>query len=187
MEHIGKPALNGLWFIYGKSANSKTTYCLKLAKYLTQFVNKVAYNSLEEGECPSLQLAWERVGMGEVNDKIILLDREPLDVLKKRLEKRRQADIIFIDSVLYLYNNTAEEIIALRKLFPKKLFILIGQEKDGDVWGAKQRKLKYDADVKIRVKGGKALCETRYRTKEGKGGAPFIVFNEMEKKFYAEV
>lgn len=44
---LGRPELKGSWLIFGKSGSGKTTFALQLAKYLTRFVDKVAFDSLE--------------------------------------------------------------------------------------------------------------------------------------------
>ena len=187
LEHLGRPALQGLWFVYGKSGSGKTTYSLKLAKYLTQFVKKVAYNSLEQGLSPAMQMAWRRAGLEECGRRIMLIDREQLPELSKRLTKKQSPDIVFVDSVMYLEDSSASDIIALRHRHPKKLFVIIGQERNGDAYNIKQIKIKHDADIKIRVVGGVARCETRYSTEDGYGGADFVAYEQRKKDFNAEL
>ncbi|WP_025843368.1 ATP-binding protein [Porphyromonas gingivicanis] len=186
LRHLGRPALNGIWFVFGKSGSGKTTYCLQLAKYLTQFVKRIGYNSLEQGLSPSMQQAWRKAGLEECGRRIMLIERESLEELEERLKKKQSPDVIFIDSVLYLA-NPAREIIALRHKFPTKLFIILGQERNSDVWDAKQMKIKHDADIKIRLVGGVARCETRYSTADGYGGADFVAYEKLKEKFNAEI
>lgn len=187
LAHLGRPALQGLWFVYGKSGSGKTSYCLQLAKYLSRFVGKVAYDSLEQGLSPSMQQAWRRVGMEECGNSIMLLDREPLPELVKRLKKKHSPDVVFLDSVMCLDEHPARELLQLRHTFRSKLFVMIGQERNGDVWNVKQHKLKYDADIKVRVVGGVAYCETRYSTSDGYGGEPFVAFEKRKKEFNGEM
>lgn len=187
LAHLGRPALQGMWFVYGKSGSGKTTYCLQLAKYLTGFVRRVAYDSLEQGLSPAMQQAWRRAGLEVCGRKIALIDREPLPDLRARLGKKQSPDVVFLDSVMYLEDVSASELIALRHEHPHKLFVLIGQERNGDAYNSKQIKLKHDADIKIRVVGGVARCETRYTTEDGCGGEDFIAFEARKKKFNAEI
>lgn len=183
LEHLGRPALQGIWFVYGKSGSGKSTYCLSLAKYLCRFVFKVAYNSLEQGLSPSMQSAWRRCHMEECGNRIVLLHREGLSALRLRLKKQHSPNVVFIDSVMYLEHDSATDILALRRDFPKKLFVLVGQEKDGDAATSKQRRLKHDADIKVRLIGGKAVCETRYATEDGHGGRPLVVYTPRKRRF----
>ena len=57
LASIGMPVLRGTWLIYGGSGSGKTSFCLQLAKYLSQF-GRVLYNSLEQGLSPTMQAAW---------------------------------------------------------------------------------------------------------------------------------
>ena len=75
LASFGRPELRGAWIIYGGSGCGKTTFVMQVCKYLTRF-RRVAYNSLEQGLSLSLQKAWERVGMEEVGNRIILLNKD---------------------------------------------------------------------------------------------------------------
>ena len=101
LASFGRPELRGTWIIWGGSGSGKTTFTLMLCKYLANF-GRVAYNSLEQGLSLSLQKAWERVGMGEAGNSVILLNKEELPELRARLSKRKSPEIIIIDSVQYL-------------------------------------------------------------------------------------
>ena len=71
---------------------------MQVCKYLTRF-RRVAYDSLEHGLSLSLQKAWERVGMEEVGNRIILLNKESLKDLRLRLAKKQSPDVVVVDSV----------------------------------------------------------------------------------------
>ena len=72
-EAFGQPEQNGVWFIWGRSGNGKTSFVLQLCKELTRY-GKVAYDSLEEGDSLTMQNALMRVGMGDVGRRFILLN-----------------------------------------------------------------------------------------------------------------
>lgn len=55
-EFVGCPERSGVWFVYGRSGNGKTSFMMQLAKELAKH-GKVLYNSLEEGQGKTLQNA----------------------------------------------------------------------------------------------------------------------------------
>lgn len=180
-DSFGKPSLSGSWLIWGGSGTGKTTFTLLLAKYLTRF-GLVAYNSLEQGDSPSLQIPWRNVGMSQVGNKIVLLHKVQLKELKVYLKKRKSPRIVIIDSVKYLLGFKLSDYTALKDEFPDKLFIFIAHEKNREPAGAIAEMIRYDADVKIRTEGFKAFVTTRY---EG-GGADFIIWDKGANDYWFE-
>lgn len=188
LASFGRPELRGTWIIWGGSASGKTTFTLMLCKYLANF-GRVAYNSLEQGLSLSLQKAWERVGMGEAGNSVILLNKEELPELRARLNKRKSPEIIIIDSVQYLDGFNWASFKKLKREYPDKLFIFIsqadraGKDPDGKLAG----KIRYDAEIKIKVEGFKAFVTTRYEDAErGEGGADFIIWEQGAAEYWAE-
>lgn len=180
LASFGRPELRGAWLIWGGSGSGKTTFTLMLCKYLSGF-KRVAYDSLEQGLSLSLQKAWERVDMAEAGSNIILLDKEDLQELRTRLMKRKSPDIIVIDSVQYLTKFYMQQFKDLKADFPNKLFVFISQaDKAGNgPDGGVAKKIRYDADIKIRVEGYKAFVTTRYEDSDkGEGGQDFIIWKE---------
>lgn len=170
---VGDPQLTGCWIIWGESVNGKTSFALQLAKYFTKF-GKVDYNSMEEGFSLSLKTALKRANMKLCGAKFQVLDKLTIDELKERLRQKRSAKVVFIDSVQYsgLNKITAKE---LANEFPNKLFVYIshaaGKMPDGRVANA----IRYDANVKIRVEGYRAMIQSRY------GGAKDQFYTVWEK------
>lgn len=188
LASFGRPELRGTWIIWGGSGSGKTTFTLMLCKYLANF-GRVAYNSLEQGLSLSLQKAWERVGMGEAGNSVILLNKEELPELRARLSKRKSPEIIIIDSVQYLDGFNWASFKKLKREYPDKLFIFISQAdragKDPD--GKLAEKIRYDAEIKIKVEGFKAFVTTRYEDAErGEGGADFIIWEQGAAEYWAE-
>ncbi len=188
LASFGRPELRGTWIIWGGSGSGKTTFTLMLCKYLANF-GRVAYNSLEQGLSLSLQKAWERVGMGEAGNSVILLNKEELPELRARLSKRKSPEIIIIDSVQYLDGFNWASFKKLKREYPDKLFIFIsqadraGKDPDGKLAG----KIRYDAEIKIKVEGFKAFVTTRYEDAErGEGGADFIIWEQGAAEYWAE-
>lgn len=159
LSAFGKPERTGSWLIWGHSGNGKTSFALQLAKYLTRF-GKVAYDSLEEGARLSMQRALQDINMKEVKDKIILLDREPINELVERLKRRKSPDIVIIDSLQYT-GMSLPEYKKLKSMFADKLFIFISHAEGMSPSGRTAKSILYDADVKIRIEGYRAILVSR--------------------------
>lgn len=186
LASFGKPELRGAWIIYGGSGSGKTSFVMQVCKYLTRF-RRVAYDSLEQGLSLSLQKAWERVGMEEVGNRIILLNKESLKDLRLRLAKKQSPDVVVVDSVHYWLGLKMSDYINLRNDFPDKLFIFVSHEKGGQPDGKLAQKIRYDSDIKIRVEGYKAFVTTRYEVAErSEGGADFIIWEQGAQDYWVD-
>lgn len=178
----GKPEKSGTWIIYGESFNGKTNFMLQLAKYLAGFVkHKVLINSLEEGKSESFKLAVKRHFLKDVSDKILLGDRVPIEKVKERLRKQRSPEIVIIDSIQYTDLNK-KTYKSLKEEFPKKLFIFISHADGSIPRGSLAQHVRYDADIKIQVKGFKAFPESRYG-----GGEPYLIDAERAAMYHGDL
>ncbi|MBF1444572.1 MAG: ATP-dependent serine protease [Prevotella nigrescens] len=159
-EAFGQPEQNGVWFIWGRSGNGKTSFVLQLCKELTRY-GKVAYDSLEEGDSLTMQNALMRVGMGDVGRRFILLN-ESLKELDTRLKRRRSPDIVVVDSFQYAHIDLKqyEEFIDRHK---NKLIIFVSQADGLKPWGRTAQSAMYSASLKIWVEGYRAISKGRYR------------------------
>lgn len=186
LASFGRPELRGAWIIYGGSGCGKTTFVMQVCKYLTRF-RRVAYNSLEQGLSLSLQKAWERVGMEEVGNRIILLNKESLKDLRVRLAKKQSPDVIVVDSVQYWHGLKWSDFTNLKDDYPNKLFIFISQERGGLPDGKLAQKIRYDSEIKIRVEGYKAFVTTRYEVADlGEGGADFVIWEAGAQEYWID-
>lgn len=159
-EAFGQPEQNGVWFIWGRSGNGKTSFVLQLCKELTRY-GKVAYDSLEEGDSLTMQNALMRIGMGDVGRRFILLN-ESLKELDTRLKRRRSPDIVVVDSFQYAHIDLKqyEEFIDQHK---NKLIIFVSQADGLKPWGRTAQSAMYSASLKIWVEGYRAISKGRYR------------------------
>ena len=159
-EAFGQPEQNGVWLIWGRSGNGKTSFVLQLCKELTRY-GKVAYDSLEEGDSLTMQNALMRVGMGDVGRRFILLN-ESLKELDTRLKRRRSPDIVVVDSFQYAHIDLKqyEEFIEQHK---NKLIIFVSQADGLKPWGRTAQSAMYSASLKIWVEGYRAISKGRYR------------------------
>lgn len=174
---IGTPEKSGVWIIWGGSGNGKTSFAMQLAKYLTEF-GKVAYDTLEEGARKSMQQVMIREQMIEVSKNFIILDRESVEELRERLSKRKSPSVIFIDSLQYTGMNY-RDVIQLKEDYPTKLFIFISHAEGRQPQGRTASQVRYDADVKIRVEGYKAMVTSRYG-----GGRDYTIWQDGANKYW---
>jgi len=176
---LGCPELKGGWIIWGHSFNGKTSLALQLCKYLSKFA-KVAYNSLEEGLSKSMKSAIIRTGMDGCRGNFILLDREPLALLRERLSKKKSPRVIVIDSWQFT-GGTYADYQQLINDFPNKLFIIISHADGKNPSGSVAKKIRYDAFVKIWVEGYKAFANSRYG-----GGKPYTIYDKGAYEYWGE-
>lgn len=186
---LGRPELKGSWLIFGNSGSGKTTFALQLAKYLTNFVDKVAFDSLEQGLSLSLQKVWKRVNMEDVGSKIILLDKEGISDLRARLQKRKSPGVVIIDSVMCLVGLRMADYQKLISDFPNKLFIFIAHEDErGKPTPAIAEKIRKLSDIKMRVAGYKVFTTTRFEDRDkGEGGEDYVIWKEGADEFAANL
>ena len=178
---LGSPEMSGVWIIWGESFNGKTAFAMQLAKALT-LSGKVLYDTLEEGARKSMQNAVITQNMKEVKRRFLILNREGIDDLKERLRRRKSADIIFIDSLQYT-GLTKKEYKLLKEEFPNKLFIFISHADGKNPAGNFAKFVKYDADVKIRVEGYKAMCLSRL----GGDKSPYTIWAQGAAQFEVKI
>lgn len=176
-EAVGIPERNGIWLIWGNSGNGKTRFALMLAKELAKY-GKVTYDTLEEGARLSFQRAIREADFHLPPGRFTILNREPMKDLVKRLQKRKSADFVIIDSLQYSFLNR-RTYFELKQQLPNKLLIFIshaaGKEPDGDL----AKKVRFDADVKIFVEGYRAFITSRYG-----GGEPITIWRSGAYKYY---
>lgn len=178
-EAFGQPEQNGVWFIWGRSGNGKTSFVLQLCKELTRY-GKVAYDSLEEGDSLTMQNALMRVGMGDVGRRFILLN-ESLKELDTRLKRRRSPDIVVVDSFQYAHIDLKqyEEFIDQHK---NKLIIFVSQAEGLKPWGRTAQSAMYSASLKIWVEGYRAISKGRYRGNLGY----YTIWAERAEEYWGE-
>ncbi len=157
-DAIGSPELAHSWIIWGQSSSGKTTFNMQLAEHLSQF-ERVVYNSMEEGLSASIKAAFNRAGLNEKNDMILV--QETMADLTKRLEKPKSPNIVFIDSVRYTKMKWADYQKFCAR-FPDKILIWVSHAKGKEPKGALAEDIRYDAFVKIYVEGYRAFVSSRY-------------------------
>lgn len=184
-KSFGNPCKQFSIIIYGGSGGGKTELAMKLGKYLTNF-GKVVYNSIEEGDSHTLQMAVKRNNMDTVADKFQIIDGENLSELSERLRKQRSPDFVIVDSIQYL-NATKEEYFEFKKEFYGKKAIIWISHTDGKdidaVKGALAKSIWYDVDIQVPVKGFKGFPKKRLNG----GGEVFIIESKKADDYWANI
>jgi len=177
LASFGNPEKNKPWFIMAPVNSGKTTFVAMLCKYLSGF-GRVAYDSIEEGISASLKEAFKRANIGS-RDRIMVLDKESLPELIKRLEKHKSPDIVVIDTIQHS-DISKRDYLKLKLDFPKKMFIIISHMEGKLPEGRLAKFIHQDASVKIRIEGYKAFPSSRYG-----GNTPFVIWEEGASKYHA--
>jgi len=159
-EAFGKPERVGVWFIWGKSGNGKSSFVMQLCKELTKF-GRVAYDSLEEGAGLTMQNALRRYGMADVNRRFQVLDCEPVSDLGERMDRRKSPDFYVIDSFQYT-QMSYKEYQAFKEAHRDKLLIFVSHADGHNPDGRSAKKVMYDAALKIYVEGFRAFSKGRF-------------------------
>ncbi|ASZ11073.1 GTPase domain-containing protein [Chitinophaga pendula] len=179
-DAFGEPESTGIWFIWGDSGSGKTSFIAQFVKYLTRF-DKLVYNALEEGRSKANQRAWDRVNMKEVTGKIGLV-QEPMEHLTVRMDKRKSAGIVVVDSAQYAKLTKAKYFAIKDKYEGKKLIIFVSHADGKDPRGSLAKDILFDASLKIWVEGYRAF--TRGRSIGPKGY--YDIWPEGAAKYWGE-
>ncbi len=148
--------------IYGPEKNGKTTFTLKLAKYLTRF-GKVIYDSHEQGNSKTMQAAFIAEKMEEVAGKLMLLHKEPFEHLMYRCSLPNSGKFIIRDSIDYC-GMTEKEYKQFADTYPNKALILICWTDKDDITplSPEARKIKKRVDITIHIKNFNATPVSRF-------------------------
>lgn len=125
---FGEPSDAGIWMIFGKEKNGKSTFALKLAKQLSR-IKKCLYVSAEEGTDLEFIRACQRAGIDEEDKGLHFIEYEPLEELRARLKRAKSERIVFIDNIT-VYNDELKGGILreLQRENSRKLLIFIAHE-----------------------------------------------------------
>lgn len=170
-DFMGCPEDNFSMLLYGESGNGKTEGEVQFCKYIASF-GQVYFNSNEQGISLSLQTSWIRNNIVEMGAAVRLVHKEPYDKMVQRLKRKKSAKIVFIDSIQHT-KITYDMWIALRAMFPKKIFILISHSDGRLPQGAAAKAILYDVDVKVFVKDFVMYARSRFG-----GGKSYMIYEQ---------
>ena len=127
----------------------------------------------------SVQMAMERVGMKEVSGRVVLLDKEPIADLVKRLHRQKSPDVVIIDSVQFL-DPSFSEYKKLKTAFTYKLFVYVSHVSGRQPEGQVAKRIWRDANVYFRIEGYRAFPVSRYG-----GGGTIDIWAERAAEYWA--
>lgn len=159
-DSFGTPELDCIIFIWGESSHGKTSLAMQLAKYMCELNYRVGYNSIEQGNSLSFKYGVEREGLIDERKRFILLDREPMTDTIVRYKKHKSPDVLFIDTIQYS-RLKLDGWIDLKCELRGKMIVVVSQAKGEMPKGALADNIRFDADIKIHVKGFKGFVESR--------------------------
>lgn len=170
---FGRPAENALWFVSGPSASGKSSFVMQLAKEFCKY-GSVLYMSYEERVSQSFQRRMDYLHMDETQGRLRVATDDNFEEFSARLAKKKSARFVIIDS-FQQSGFTYADCLRLRDRFRKKCFVFVSMEYKGEPMGKAAVRLRYVADVKVRVIGYRAFCLGR---SIGSAGASYIVWKE---------
>jgi GTPase SAR1 family protein len=176
-QAFGEPERTGVWMVVGNSGNGKTSFVLQLCKELCNH-SRIIYNSLEEGDCKTMQDAFKKTDMKAVRGQLILTS-EPMTELSERLMKHKAPGIAVVDSFQYS-GFGFPEYLAFKEKHKNKLLIFISHADGKKPEGRPAKKVWYNASLKIWIEGFKAYSHGRYIGPSGE----FTIWPEGFEKYY---
>lgn len=152
-EILGTPEANGIWLIWGNEKNGKTWGALQLSEYLSH-ESRVLYISGEEGVGLTFVEACKRAGIGADNRSVSFLEYVTYTEITEKLDKRRSANIIFIDNcTVYKEEITFARLRELTTRYPTKLFVFLAHEERNEPYTALAKLVRKLAKVIFYVEG----------------------------------
>lgn len=184
LDFFGNIEFAGTILTWGESGNGKTSFALQMCKYLANRGKRTAMNSMEQGRSASMKKQAKLVGLTSNSvpkGNFLLLDKEPIDELVIRLRKRRSPDFVVIDSLQYSGLNYKRYQAIKDEFAGKKLIMFLSHADGKNPEGRVARRIRYDADTKIRIEGYRAFSMSRMG-----GGKPFTIWEKGARIYYNE-
>jgi hypothetical protein len=173
LSAFGNPAMNSRWFVLGPSASGKSSFVMQLAKKLCEY-GPTLYMSYEEGVGMEFQRRLKLMKMNEVQGRFVVTPDDTYKEIMDRLSKPKSPRFVVVDS-FQVSDWSYEQALELMKRYPQKGFVFVSQEDKGQPMGKAAIRLRYIADMKIRVAGYKAYCQGR---SAGSPGNYYVVWKE---------
>ena len=177
-DAFAQPEKSGIWFIWGRSGNGKTSFVMQLIKELMKY-DRVLFDSLEEGDSLTMQDKIVRYGLNNAGSRLHLLNAEGMNDLTDRLEKRKSYNIVVIDSFQYT-QMSYKDYIKFKERNKSKLIIFISHASGTNPKGGAAEGVMYDATLKIWVEGFKAFSKGRFIGPTGE----YTIWDEGAERYW---
>ncbi len=173
-EAFGNPQNRGVWFVYGGSGSGKSIFAMQLAKNFAT-LGRTFYNLREEETDDSDFI--ERTELCQMQDVASNFNVQSytLEELDTYLAKRNSPNYIIVDSLPYFLNNWEAYRTFKQKWATKKVIVFIGHAEGKNPSTDLQKRIMYDAKMKIFVSGYLAFCRGRTI---GPNGGRYVIWQE---------
>ena len=183
-DAFGEPERTGIWFVWGQSGNGKSEFAFQLCAELCKY-GRVLFNSLEEKKSLSFKRKVKKYE-SFLDDKKWHATIDTMDELNERLQRKRSADFIIIDSFQQT-GLTKKTFDKLKEDFPNKLFIFLSQADGKQPRSRAAKSALSDSDQKIFVEGFIAKSNGRFIGSKGsytiwEDGAWMCAQNKLKDK-----
>lgn len=179
-QAYGRPQNRGVWFIWGGSGSGKSTKVMQIAKELAQRY-KTLYVSQEE-ELDDTDFI-DRIKLLRMHDvkKNFFAQQFTLEELDTYLEKKDSPHVAILDSAPYIFRGWDDYYKFKKKWASRKLIIIIGHAEGKNPSTELQKKIMYDAKMKIYISGYLAVCKGRTI---GPNGGRYIIWQDGYDKLH---
>lgn len=170
-----------IMIVWGMSGQGKSNFLMQFMKEMMKF-GKVLYVGLEEGHNATMQAMANRHLTEELHSGLIKFADHTMtyEELFKELKKKKSPKFIVIDSLQY-WNISYEDYKKLKETFKKKTFIFNSHAAGKIPDGRTADKIRYDADLKVRIDHYIAFVISRYG-----GNKNYVVWPEGAKKHWGK-
>lgn len=166
--------------VYGHSGQGKTNYVMQLVAALLDVLpsDRALYVSLEEGHGKAILNTLLRQEMNRFNSRLLIMDHCKYDELMEKLTRRRSPKIMVLDSVQYM-NLSWDQYVKMKEALHNKIIIFISHSRGKKPHGTTAEGIVYDANIKVRVEGFKALVTSRFG-----GSDNYVIWEDGAKKYW---
>lgn len=172
---FGHPQKKGRWFVFGQSSSGKSSFVMQLTKEFATTEKTLLVSKEEDLDDDNLKDRLNMFHMQDVRNNFQMCE-DNLEELDKRLEMRNSAQVVIIDSAMYLFMGyTFQDYWNFTRKHRNKTLVFIGHASGQLPKTDFEVRIMYDATQKILVNGYVATNKGR---KFGPGNPQYIVWQK---------